>query len=289
MTFLSILIALLLERITPQFIEFRRFSWLRDYAQWMMDVLHVESLGRWMGFALLGAPLLLIAWILTGLFENAVFGLFELAFNVVVLFLCLGPRDLDRQVDAYLETVELGDEARQQTQAQEFAGSDVAAQQPAQAQAVSRTLFSEANIRIYALLFWFVLLGPVAAVAYRLLEQMLRSEYLPPALRSMVQPIAITWLGWIDWLPTRLSLFAYMISGSFEDGLQAYRRGQLSAANVYEENIELLQTVGMHSLAGVEDGSTPAQLMEMLRKARGLVLRALVVWLLLLLALSFLA
>ena len=31
MTFLSILIALLIERILPQLVELRRFLWLRDY------------------------------------------------------------------------------------------------------------------------------------------------------------------------------------------------------------------------------------------------------------------
>ena len=56
MAFLSILIALLLERIVPQFIEFRRFEWLRDYSQWMVDLLHLDRLGAWISAAVLLLP-----------------------------------------------------------------------------------------------------------------------------------------------------------------------------------------------------------------------------------------
>lgn len=278
MTFLSILIALLLERMTPQLIELRQFQWLREYTQWMADVLQIGKMGSWMAFVVLIAPLLVIIWILNGMFENALFGLFELAFNIVVIFLCLGPHDLDRQVDEYLDAIEVGDDQQRYSCADRLVSGTPSMDLPKQSIQVCKSLFVEANIRIYAALFWFVLFGPVAMVVYRLLEQWLRNERLLASLTSL-RPINLLLCGWLDWIPARLTVFAYMLSGSFEDGLQAFRKGSLSAINVYEQNGEILQAVGFDSLSGTE-ASTQAEAMELVRKTRGLILRALVVWLL---------
>ncbi len=285
MTFLSILIALLLERIAPQLLEYRHFRWLRDYAQWLIDVLHIEQLGRWMAFAILLAPLLVVIWALNGMFEQALFGLFELAFHVVVIFFCLGPRDLDKQVDQYLDALEIGEVQQRAVMAEQITSTTPASDLAAQTVQVCRSLFVEANIRMYAVLFWFVILGPVAALVYRLLDQWYRNGYLPNSL-SKVQPETGMLAGWMDWIPARLTLFAYMVSGSFDAGLQAYRRSQHTAINNYQQNCELLESVGFHSLS-VEHATTQAQAMDMVRKARGLILRSLVVWLALIAFINF--
>jgi membrane protein required for beta-lactamase induction len=286
MTFLSILIALLIERIAPQLVEFRRFQWLRDYGQWLVEVLHIEKLGSWMTFAILLAPLLIVMWVLNGMFEHALFGLFELAFNVIVVFLCIGPRDLDKQIDHYLDAIDIGDEQQRFASASRLTTDTPATELSAQAVQVCKSLFIEANIRVYAVLFWFVVLGPVAAVMYRLLDQWYRKAYLPESLSGIHSEIGML-AGWLDWIPTRLTMFAYMISGSFDAGLQAYRSMQHTAINAYHQNCEFLQSVGFHSLS-VDDAGSKALAMDMVRKSRGLILRSLVVWLVLILFVSFL-
>lgn len=286
MTFLSILIALIVERITPQLIEYRKFQWLRDYANWLVDVLAIEKLGRWMSFAILISPLLVVIWVLNGMFENALFGLFELAFNALVIFLCLGPRDLDKEIDNYLDAIELGDEQQRFASASLLASNTPSSDLSGQAVQVCKAMFVEANIRVYAVLFWFVVLGPVAAVMYRLLDQWYRKPYLPSSLSPIHAVIGLL-LACADWVPVRLTLFAYMVSGSFEAGLQAYRNVQHTAINIYQQNCEFLESVGFHCLS-VDDASSQTLAMDMVRKARGLVLRSLVVWLVLLIFFSFL-
>jgi AmpE protein len=286
MTFLSILIALLLERITPQLVEYRKFQWLRDYGQWLVEVLHIEKLGSWMSFAILLSPLIVVMWILNGMFGHALFGLFELAFNVIVIFLCLGPRDLDKQIDHYLDAIDVGDEQQRFASASRLTVTTPSMDLPVQAVQVCKSLFIEANIRVYAVLFWFVVLGPVAAVVYRLIDQWYRNSYLPASLSAIQSEIGLL-AGWIDWIPSRLTMFAYMLSGSFDAGLQAYRNMQHTAINAYQQNCEFLELVGFQSLS-VNDASTQNLAMEMVRKSRGLILRSLVVWLLLILFISFL-
>ncbi len=283
MTFLSIIIALLLERIAPQLVEFRQFKWLKDYYQWMQDVIHIERLGSWLGFAALMLPPLLLVWLLSGLFENALFGLFELAFSVLVIFLCLGPKELDKDVDAYLDAIDLGNTQQQLNVASRLTSAAPATALPSQVKQVCQSLFVEANGRIYAVLFWFVLFGPVAAVIYRLMDQWLQQNILQNTLLKLNQ----TLLGWIDWIPTHLTVFAYMISGSFEEGMQAFRRGAVSSIHIYEQNHELLQNVGLQAITEHEVVNDK-QAMDLVRKSRGLILRSLVVWLILLFVLSML-
>jgi membrane protein required for beta-lactamase induction len=286
MTILSILIALLLERIAPQLVELRQYRWLREYNQWMNDVLHIERLGAWLGFVILIFPLLLVIWILSAMFENTLFGLFELAFNVAIVFLCLGPRELDSQIESYLDAIEVGDSQQQFRAAGLLIRETPEIELSNQVKQVSRSVFIEANSRIFAVLFWFTLLGPLAAVLYRLLEQLLQQKVvqeLSDELDQVIQSI----LGWIDWLPVHLTLFAYMLSGNFEEGMKSFKNGSVSAINVYEQNNDLLQNVGFEAITANEVVN-PGLAIEMVRKSRGLVLRSLVVWLLLLLVLSLL-
>lgn len=286
MTFLSIVIALLLERITPQLIDYRRLDRLGDYSGWLQDSLKVSQFGPWLGLGLLVLPLLLVMWIVAGLFENAVFGLFELAFNVAIIFFCLGPRELDSEIDAYIDAVEVGDSNQQISLARQIhdQAPDNFAEQVVQ---VCKGLFSEANSRIYAVLFWFAVLGPIAAVAYRVLEQFYRGSHLGQELAGQRQ-IAGDLLGWIDWIPSRISLFAFMISGHFEESLKAYRRGSLSAVEPYEQNQDLLQQVGYSAIAPERVDSKERAIM-LVRRARGLILRSLLVWLLLLVVIEIIS
>ena len=281
MPILSILIALLLERITPQLIELRRFAWLDDYARWMDDVLHISRLGSWSALAFLVLPPFLLVWLLASMFENALFGLFELAFNVFVIFACLGPRELDREIDDYIDAVEMGDEQRRHQAAGRLTLGEPAHELGAQAMQVCQGLYVQANGRLFAVIFWFVVLGPVAAVLYRLLEQVLSRHVLRSAIAGMDSTAALL-LGWIDWLPTRVTLFAFMLSGSFEDGFQAYREGNRDAIELRDQNHELLHRVGCRCIVS-QDVQNADQAVTMIRRSRGLILRSLVVWLLLIL------
>lgn len=285
MIFLSVLIALVMERVAPQLVELRRFQWLREYSQWMSDVLHIEKFGVWAGLAALVFPLMVVVWIASGMFGNALFGIFELAFNVAVVFFCLGPRELGSQVDSYLDAIEVGETQQRFDKASQLTREAPSMELPAQVVQVSKSIFVEANSRLFALLFWFVVLGPAAAVIYRVLEQLLSNDYLPNLLLAIKQKITFA-LGWIDWLPTQITLFSYMVSGNFEAGLQTFRRGSLTAVDLYEQNIELLQNVGFHAIAS-QEVSNDSQAINLVRKSRGLILRSLVVWLLLVLFAGF--
>ena len=128
--------------------------------------------------------------------------------------------------------------------------------------------------------------GPVAAVLLRVIERLSQNQVLDETFVELKRALSVL-LGWINWLPTRISLFSYMVSGNFDDGMQAFRSEASLSVDINEQNNELLQNVGYAAIASrviVND----AQAMEVVRKARGLYLRSLMVWLFLLLLISVL-
>ncbi len=279
MTFLAILIALLLERIAPNLVDYRHFRWLRGYSLQMNDLFRIERLGAWLALIVLILPLLLAAWFLSGIFENSLSGLFNLVFEVFIVFMCLGPRDLDKEVEQYLDAIEIGDDSRKLNAASRLTGESKEKNLDDQVSRVCKSLFVEANRRIFAILFWFALIGPVAAVLYRLLQQFRLQNIIPEAQAQFKQNISLL-IGLMDWIPARISLFAFMLSGSFEEGLKAFRAGCQNAVDVYDENHELLQKVGYHALSLPFSTENMGQGMDLIRKSRGLILRSLTVWLL---------
>jgi len=286
MILFSVVIALILERILPQLVEFRRFDWLSEYTQWLADMFNFQRTGAWLASAIVLFPLILLTWILNGMFENALFGLFELAFNIAVIFFCLGPRELDTQVDHYLDALDVGSSEQRINSASRLTILQPSSELSEQVVQVCKGILVAANTRLYSVLFWFVVFGPVAAVMLRVIEQLSQNQNPDERLFELRGRLSFL-LGWINWLPTRLTLFAYMVSGNFDDGMQAFRNETGLSVDMNEQNNELLQNVGFASIA-TRSVENDTQAMEVVRKSRGLYLRSLMVWLFLLLLLSVL-
>ena len=71
---------------------------------------------------------------------------------------------------------------------------------------VQRALLYEGLQRWFSVLFYFVLLGPAAALAYRLL-QLCRDSFEPE--------LAGRWLFLLDWIPARLLAATFALTGDF--------------------------------------------------------------------------
>lgn len=277
MTLLSILLALIAERAAPQLLLYRSFEWFADYMEWISENLSIHRMNANVLLAVVMIPLMLLCWMFDGLFDNALFGLFELTFNVLVLLFCLGPVDLNSLTERYLDAREAdnAEEARQ-IEASLFIEN---VQPSAETDSIfTRFLLVQANSGIFAVLFWFALLGPVAALLYRLLEQSLRLKNLPEAVLP-IRPAAQTLLGWMDWAPSRISMIAYLICGNFEAALRRWKNTTPGAVDLLEQNNEMLQTVGLAAIDAETEGQSA---IEKVKKSRGLILRSLVVWVILL-------
>jgi cobalamin biosynthesis protein CobD/CbiB len=163
--------------------------------------------------------------------------------------------------------------------------------------------------QVFATLFWFAVLpGPAGAVLYRaavLLAAEWKGGDTTPVAQSRVafgRPArALLWL--LDWIPARLTALSFAVVGNFEDAAYCWRTqaaswvleeggehaGIVLASGAGALGVQLGGTVpsaGGESDVRPELGLGDAPEAELLPSGVGLVWRALVLWLLLMLLLT---
>lgn len=220
MALIAILLSLTLERLLGALEGLRNFRWLSAWSAWVRRHLPDES--PWQGgagvVALLLPPLLLVA-LLFALLDSIWLPLSFLA-GVMVLLYCMGPRDLEAEVEAFIEARERDDEESALWHASTLLGTPV----PDNSRALTRTMMEnilvEANARLIGVFFWFTLLGPLGAMLYRLAALLQRAEDergggLADALQGVMRIL--------DWVPARLCAIGYALSGNFVEAVQGWR------------------------------------------------------------------
>lgn len=148
-------------------------------------------------------------------------------------------------------------------------------------------------------IFWFVVLGPAGPVVYRAADLLAArwGKLVEPERRAFAQ-FAERAFFWIDWLPARITAASFAIAGNFEDAAYCWRtqaagwgrgaEGVLLASGAGALGVKLggaLREEGMLNQRP-ELGIGDEVNVEDLRGAVGLIWRALVLWLFLLLIVS---
>lgn len=280
MNLIIVFLSLVLERVIGNIDESRRTDWFDDYVAWVYRHLNFGGiLFRPVGPLVILGPLLLLAQLLTAMVQEGFFGLLSIAFGVVVLLYCYGPRDLERDVDDFLEALTRNDLERAREIARHFSVNGDDEERPKGQ--VLEGILVEANSRIFGVIIWFLLLGPLGAVLYRgacLLLAVEDAANRPSAIWAM------RLLGILDWLPVRLLALGYAVMGAFDGAFSRLRRDVLSVEEpLYERNRLLLREAGIEALQvdrqweqSREDPEAP------FRAALSLATRAVVGWLVLL-------
>jgi AmpE protein len=280
MTLISVLLALFLERFVGAMDDFRRLRWFQIYDAWLgQGLAGMGLLGGPIALAAILIPPLLVVWILQSWFDGVLLGLLELILNLAVLLYCFGPRDLENEVDAYVEAEAMGDADKIQIRASALIGEDASADITERVQAVTQATFFEANRRMFAVLFWFVLLGPVGALLYRLSVQLMLDN---AEEETSLQGLAQRWVGLLDWIPARLAALGYGLTGHFNAVMPVWRHWVLSGwSNLLHANRALLGESGAKAvdldavLAGKLDATAISTHLSMVHS---LILRTLVLW-----------
>lgn len=245
MNLITVFISLVLERVIGNIDQSRRTDWFDDYVEWVYRHLNFGGiLFRPVGPVVILGPLLLLVQFVAGMVQGGLFGLLSVAFGVVVLLYCYGPRDLERDVDDFLEALGRNDLEQEREIARHF--SDAGGDEGGLERQVLEGILVEANSRVFAVIVWFLLLGPLGAVLYRsacLLLAVEDAANRPSALWAM------RLLGILDWLPVRLLALGYAVMGAFDGAFARLRRDALSVEEpLYERNRLLLREAGTEAL-----------------------------------------
>lgn len=306
MTLLSLLGALLLEQFRPLPVQrwvldpFARWSaWLEasfnggDYRHgvlaWLTGVLPAVLLAG-LGHALLAWWYPVLAW----------------GWDVLVLYFTLGFRQFSHHFTEIHLALRLGDVVQARRLLARWRGDECS---ELSSSAIARLAIEEALLashrHVFAVLLWFVLLGPAGAMLYRLsalLADAWSKRSGPASGATTVQQSFGTFaqqiFAIVDWLPQRTTATAFAIVGDFEDAVYCWRT---QASQWRDRAAGIILASGAGAL-GVRLGMSLQQGLDMVERPElglgdeadadfmqstvGLVWRALVLWLLLLLLLE---
>lgn len=276
MALIAILISLIVERLLGSMEELRRFGWFDFYSRWAAQRLkRVKWLNGPVGTLLLLLPLIAPV-VAIDYYLSGVWLLFGVAFSVLILLACFGPRDLEAEVEAFVDARRRGDEESACWHASELIGSDDEVDNSAElTKSIMENIFIEANERLLAIVFWFVLLGPGGALLYRLSSH-IQSLYSEDEENSIVEAGMRLHLLLV-WLPARLCAIAYALAGSFVEAVHGWRQVD---GSWYESSHKLLIAAGFGALrmesSDINDDSTAC---EQVSQSMALVRRAVLVFL----------
>jgi len=171
----------------------------------------------------------------------------------LIAFICLQPAVLNEDVDRRIKDLQNDQSSANQN---------------------AQKLFGLANKYLYTVIFWLVILGPLAAVAYRMLDSLCSEKDLSASQTGRADVVRI--VSWLEWPPALISSFLFLVCGNFEAGLKAAQSMPYFASDLQALNESRLRQVGQASLRTEFENESG---IESMQRSRGLLLRSLVLWL----------
>jgi AmpE protein len=286
MTLIAVLISLAVDRFLGHLQELRRFDFLLGLAARINRQFGPAQPWSAAGAVVLALlPALLLIGVLQAVVGDRIYGLPGLVLGIVVLLLTLGPRDLQDDGESYIEALERGDEGRAALRAGIVLGAEPPAHAGERTHAVADALLVRASEALFAVLFWFAVLGPLGALLYRL-AWVLKEEPEEAAATPEFQAAALRLHGILVWLPARLVALGYALAGSFEEAVEGWRQyRERWQERFHDTNVGVLVCTGNGALRRelADDPAIGAALdadaaAHLIRSVLGLVWRTLVIW-----------
>lgn len=245
MTFLVLLIALLIERFFD-WGHLRHWQWYGVLQRKVAE--RLPSKQPWLVLAASILPILIVVGIVSCLLTNVLYGVVALVFQLAIVLYCLGPQNLWADTFACLNALTKGDAKAASEKLQALFGvGDMSSSQGMHKQLLSH-LYVEANQRVFAVVFWYAVLGPVGALLYRMIAI---SATTTNVQQPMVAAQAQRAEGWLDWIPVRVFTFLFALGGHFARVINCWRKKVVLGVS---SNNALLMDCGIAALGGEADG-----------------------------------
>ncbi|MEH6571455.1 MAG: regulatory signaling modulator protein AmpE [Halioglobus sp.] len=271
MTFLAVIIALIFFQVMAFPKSLHQDDWFQSLQRWTRGLGFSPTIGL---IAYLGIPCFIVGLVL-GKLDSFLFGLVWLGGAAAVLLYSFGRENFNALADRYYGYCQNEDHEAAYLFAQSelsVVPEDLTSDRPWQAhQAIQRRLLYLGYQRWFAVVFFFVVLGPLGALVYRLL-QLSRSSPEEAQVASI--------LFYADWVPSRLLAAGFSLTGDFI----ASRDKLLASMSDTDKGAgEVLLSVGRAAIRASEDIECDEPSAEVLRaeaaELRAILTRSAVAWL----------
>ncbi len=218
MTFIVSLVALLIERFFD-WSHLRNWGWFSIYSRKILS--RVPGVKSYAALAVVIVPVLIVVVLLQFVLHGFLYGLLGLLFQILVLLYCFGPQNLWADAFGTITSLSQGDVgfASEKVKAS-FNLNTAETREPTKLhQLLMSGIFIQANCRVFAVVFWYAILGPVGvvgAVFYRTVE-LCGDEAATAQSAHKVADI-------LNWLPTKLMSLLFALGGNFSHVINCWRK-----------------------------------------------------------------
>lgn len=223
-------------------------------------------------------PVALLLWLAGG----QLLGLLSFGLHLVLVMYCLPRVNLDGLIEDYLERWNRGNFEAAYLHSENLAPGifdesfDDYARMHTQ---FTRFVLVCSFRRVLAVLFWYIVAGPLGALLYVLVQQTVRSGRLLEQLRAL--RLAQQLLAALEWVPVRMVAMAFALAGDFVSGFNKLRARLLEPLDV-ELGLHLLEECAQKAMgsAGIVDKDSEFSLRAAaeLAELKALLQRTQIVW-----------
>ncbi|MFQ5545743.1 MAG: regulatory signaling modulator protein AmpE [Acidiferrobacterales bacterium] len=231
----AILLAVALDRFVPEHLRVDPFVWVRAMGEFVAQRFDGDSRSH----GTIALVIVIVAVLIVIVILHFVLGLiawiFQFAFDVLVLFWCVGLHRLGERAQDVADTLQAGEISVANENLRTLSGqlSDDLSESSIAHDTVVAVL-KQGNSNVIAPLFWFVLLGPFGAILQRMTGALSRL-WAADAERSVGFAWATVRLSnLLGWLPARITALSYATVGSFEDALRCWRQ----AGDMWSDSVD---------------------------------------------------
>ncbi|MGM9453885.1 hypothetical protein ACTAZI_11175 [Legionella bozemanae] len=228
MKLLVILLCLLSERFLIHSVSYQRFYWFFDYCQKikMSTNKHSFFTNPWVLLVLIIIPIVLLVSIIYLLLHHLVFGLIGFLLSILIFFYCLGPQNVFYPI------------VQSDTRTNEELVGDY---------------FVLVNRQLFSLVFWYIIAGPIGALAYRLITLCRDVNYVSEQANEITDLL--------EWIPARLTVLLFLLVGNFQHSFSSFTSFFLAKPDM---NDDMLRVCGLLAVKTNEVEEIPMPVAESL-------------------------
>ena len=278
MNLISILVTLAIEHYYSAVQSMRRYDWFHSYASALYAKLEGQDWRNGpLGVVLIITIILFAIWLISAMLAS-VAGSLSFLFATAVLIYTMGPTDLAQQADDFHDAVNNKNEEAIRIAAQQIIGceaSDLSTLSFTEiGRMVQHSILTESITRVFAVILWFLLLGPIGAALLRMASELdkYRASMGDGFIKSVEDLLEI-----LNWLPVRLAVISFALAGSFTDTVSRWT----SLSDFWKDKNETLLTdsaMGAMQNEPVDD-EEENDCLEAIQQTISLIKRTLIVWL----------